>query len=182
MIKLYARLTPVVLRGLSGDVHRPSDVLKTCFRVLPHDIDLNLHLNNGRYLQLMDLSRIEWLLKTRILQSIMKNGWSAVLGGTAIHYRHEMKLWERGVVSTRLLGWDDRWFYLEHCVDGLDGRPVAIGVAKAGIRGNLNWISAETVVATLPYTLAQPMPQDHTNAFSALDSFFGDEMRRRRQP
>ncbi len=182
MIKLYARLPPVVVRGLRGDVHDPFEVLKTRFRVLPHDIDLNLHLNNGRYLQLMDLSRVEWMLRTRIFQSLLKNGWRGILGGTAVHYRNEMKLWERGVVTTRLQGWDDRWFYLEHCVDGLDGRPIAIGVVKVGIRGNRQWVRPETVEASLSYSVEHPVQSDQFSTFNSLDLMLSDEMRRRSQP
>ena len=40
------------------------DVLK--LRVLPNDIDTNFHLNNGRYLNLMDYARTHMLARTRI--------------------------------------------------------------------------------------------------------------------
>ena len=34
--------------------------------VWPHDIDLNLHMNNARYLSVMDYARIHLLARTRV--------------------------------------------------------------------------------------------------------------------
>jgi hypothetical protein len=37
---------------------------RICLRVWPNDLDLNLHVNNGRYLALADLGRIHWFVRT----------------------------------------------------------------------------------------------------------------------
>ena len=38
------------------------------FRVLPGDLDVNVHLNNGRYLALMDLGRFDLLIRGGLLR------------------------------------------------------------------------------------------------------------------
>jgi acyl-CoA thioesterase FadM len=48
-------------------MHRPleSDILN--LRVWPNDIDFNLHLNNARYLSVMDYGRIHMLARAGLL-------------------------------------------------------------------------------------------------------------------
>jgi hypothetical protein len=46
------------------------------FRVLPGDLDVNVHLNNGRYLALMDLGRFDLLIRAGC-----SGPWCACAGG-----------------------------------------------------------------------------------------------------
>ena len=41
-------------------------------RVLPNDIDINLHLNNARYLGMMDYARTHMLARSRLLERIIR--------------------------------------------------------------------------------------------------------------
>ena len=66
MIKLFGRMVPMLARARRGPPVEATVAVASRFRVLPHDIDINLHLNNGRYLQLIDLNRAEWLIRTGI--------------------------------------------------------------------------------------------------------------------
>lgn len=165
-------MIPAVIRGLRGELIHADIPLSSRFRVLPHDIDVNLHLNNGRYWQLMDVNRMEWLLRARVLQIILKNGWKPILGSTAIQFRRELRLWETAVVSTRLVGWDDRWVYLEHRIETTGGRPVALALAKAGFRFRGAWVPIETLRDQLPYATHQMELPKHVAAGIALDLAF----------
>ena len=42
----------------------PTDVSVLGLRVLPNDLDLSLHMNNGRYLTVMDLGRLDLILRS----------------------------------------------------------------------------------------------------------------------
>ena len=44
-------------------------------RVLHNDIDLNMHMNNARYLNLMDYARTHLLARTRLLNHILRSRW-----------------------------------------------------------------------------------------------------------
>lgn len=144
-MKLFFRMVPATCRGLAADTLHPFKAIESVFRVLPTDLDVNLHLNNGRYHQLIDVNRLEWLLRTRILQTAIAQRWKPVLGGTLIQFRREMKLWQQGRLRTALLGWDDRWFYLEHIVSTAGGKVVAQGLAKAAFRGRSGWVPTACV-------------------------------------
>jgi seryl-tRNA(Sec) selenium transferase len=51
MIKLYGRLLPMLLRARRGRALAATQSVESRHRVFPHAIDINLHLNSGRYLQ-----------------------------------------------------------------------------------------------------------------------------------
>ena len=41
-------------------------------RVWPNDLDLNMHMNSGRYLSMMDIGRVEILARTRMLRPVLE--------------------------------------------------------------------------------------------------------------
>ncbi len=89
------------------------DVARTPFRVLPTDLDLLFHMNNGKYLSILDLGRLDLLLRSGLWQELTERGWYPVVAGQTISYRRSLRLWQRFEVHTRVLGFDDRWGYIE---------------------------------------------------------------------
>lgn len=86
---------------------------RTHFRVLPSDLDLLLHVNNGVYLSLMDLGRVDLMRRAGLFHRIARRGWYPVVVAQSIRYRRSLKLFERFVIETRVLGWDDKAFLAE---------------------------------------------------------------------
>ena len=84
------------------------------FRVLPTDLDVNLHLTNSRYFSFMDLSRIDHLVHNGAWKKIRANKLMPVLGSGSIRFRRPVPLFKRINVTTRVVGCDERWVYLEH--------------------------------------------------------------------
>lgn len=82
-------------------------------RVLPSDLDLLLHMNNARYLREADVARAAHLARCGVLGALRALGARAVLAASCARYRRSLRLLEPFEVRTRLLGWDDRAFYLE---------------------------------------------------------------------
>jgi acyl-CoA thioesterase FadM len=81
--------------------------------VLPNDLDFNFHLNNGRYLTLMDVGRFDLTVRTGLARIMFKEGWYPVLGGAAIQFRRSLSLFQRFTIRTRVVYWDSKWIYLE---------------------------------------------------------------------
>ncbi len=89
-------------------------------RTLPTDIDLLLHMNNGRYASLFDLGRFDLMIRTGLWDVMAARKWHAVVASETVTFRKSLNLWQRFTVESRLVGHDERSFYLMHraVVDG----------------------------------------------------------------
>jgi len=133
------------------------DVLQ--MRVWPNDIDFNFHLNNGRYLSVMDYGRMRLLARGGLLQPVMKAGWVPVVGAVWMTYRRSLSLWAKYRLETRLTGWDRRWFYMEQTFMGEDGL-VAVGWVKGALRDKKGSVNPQQVLDLVrPGIVSPPLPE-----------------------
>ena len=58
IMNLYLRLLFLLFRLIGLPRKGPLEESRVAFRVLPTDCDINLHMNNGRYLSFMNLGRL----------------------------------------------------------------------------------------------------------------------------
>lgn len=146
------RLIDILRRKDAPPTHGLFDEVTQEFRVGLTDIDLNLHLNNAKYLKYMDLARLEHLLCTGILGKYLRARTNAVIANTEISYIRELRTWQKFTVSARLAGWDEKYIYIEQRFHS-EGRlcthafirlahlhkhksiPVAEAFARCGIEG-----------------------------------------------
>jgi len=92
----------------------------THFRVLPNDLDVFLHVNNGVYFTIADLARTDLLLRSDVFHRVRKNGWYPVVAGETIRFRKSLKLWQRYSISTRVVGWTEKSIFLEQTFSSSD--------------------------------------------------------------
>ena len=85
----------------------------TRMRVHPGDLDFYLHVNNGVYLQMMDVARSNFIADLGGFPLLKKKGWYPVVAASTMKYRRSLQLWDRFEIATRVLGWDERVVYLE---------------------------------------------------------------------
>ena len=83
-------------------------------RVLPTEIDIFMHVNNGMYFSIMDLGRLDMMVRSGVWNTIRNKGWSGVVSAETISFRKSLKLGQRYSVETRISGIDDRAVYFEH--------------------------------------------------------------------
>lgn len=83
-------------------------------RVLPTDLDIYRHMNNGRYLTLSDVGRIELLVRSGIYPKLRKHGWYPVVQSSTISHRKSLLPWQKFDIESRLVGVDERAVYIEH--------------------------------------------------------------------
>jgi len=98
----------------------PTTVGRIRLRTMPTDIDLLMHMNNGRYASLFDLGRFDLLIRTGLWDATNERGWYAVVANETVTFRKSLQLWQRFTVESRLLGHDDKAVYQIHraVVDG----------------------------------------------------------------
>lgn len=108
------------------------------FRVMPTDLDLNLHMNNSRYLAHMDLGRLDIILRTGLWRLVRSKRLQPVLAGCLVRFRRPLAPFQHFLLRSRLLGWDERWFYIQHLIEA-DGTLACYALMRAGFvrRGRL---------------------------------------------
>ena len=102
-------------------------------RVFPNDLDINLHVNNGRYLTLCDLSRIDLFVRTGLAKVMIKKGWIPIVAEHTMTYRKPLKLFQCFELRLSLTHWDDKFFYMTHTFSR-NGAIVAEGTSKGTVR------------------------------------------------
>lgn len=128
-------------------------------RVWPNDLDLNLHMNNGRYLSAMDLGRMDLFARAGVLLPALRRGWYPLLGEAKIRFRRPLAPFAKYRLRTRLLGWDEKWFYGEQIFDR-NGEQAAVALVRGLLRGKEGNIAPDRIVALGGSAIASPpMPE-----------------------
>lgn len=138
------------------------------FRVWPCDLDPNIHMNNARYLSIMDLGRADLLVRTGLMRRMLAMKWQAVLGGSTIRYRKPLKPFQRFRLHTRLLCWDEKWFFLEHRIETAKG-VAAIALVKGIFVGAQGPVPATDVVRMIGFAGNPPETPAWVQSWRQLD-------------
>lgn len=99
-------------------------------RVSPLDLDSYLHVNNGTYLQMMDVARNNQIADLGMFPLARRKGWAPVVAASTVKYRRSLRPFNRFEITTRILGWDERVFYLEQ-VFTRGGKLAARGIVAS---------------------------------------------------
>ncbi|MBV9109496.1 MAG: thioesterase family protein [Gemmatimonadetes bacterium] len=127
--------------------------------VLPTDLDVNGHMNNGRYLTIMDLGRVDLFLRTGIVAGMRRHRWSGVVASVAVRFRRALDPFARYELRSRLLCWDERWVFMEQRFTRR-GELCAYGLVKIQFSGRGGRIAPQEMMdAVAPGTGAPPIPQ-----------------------
>jgi hypothetical protein len=82
----------------------------------------------------MDYGRTRLLARTGLLEHILRSRWKPLIGAAWVTYRRSLPLFARFTLGSRLVSWDEPWFYLEQTFTGREGL-VAVGWVKRLLRG-----------------------------------------------
>ena len=107
----------------------PEDTGRVSQIVFPNDLDLNLHMNNGRYLTIMDLGRVDLLIRIGLVKIMWEEGWVPVIGAIHTTFRRSLYAFQRFEIVTNIVGWDEKWIYMIQSIER-DGHQIATAVMK----------------------------------------------------
>lgn len=82
-------------------------------RVLPTDLDMLWHVNNGVYFSFMDFGRWDMIFRNGIYDLSMKKGWYSVVAGETIKFRKSLQLWDKFEIQTKVMGHDEKYFFIQ---------------------------------------------------------------------
>ncbi len=168
-MSLLFRLLWVLLTGIFRKRLKPLEASVLYLPVLPNDLDIYLHMNNGRYQTLMDLGRMDWILRTGLGKTAEKNEWKPLVASVKMTYRKALTVFQGFELHTRIIFWNDKWFFLEQIFER-NGTVVAWGLVKGLFRGPQGNVPSKEVLAALQADLVPPEPPESAAAWIALET------------
>ncbi|MCI5077830.1 thioesterase family protein [Oricola sp.] len=154
-MNLLFRLIQVLLTLKRRGPMSALDESRLTLRCWPNDLDTNLHMNNGRYLTVMDLGRFDLIMRTGLWPIMRERKWYPVVGSAKITFRRSLNAFDRFDLTTRILGWDEKWLYMEHRMER-DGKLMAHGLIKGLFLGPDGKVPMDQLVAAVGYHDASP--------------------------
>lgn len=93
-------------------------------------MDVLLHMNNGKYLSIMDLGRIDMTLRSGFYQKFSKKGWYPVIAEQTIQYLRSIEAFQKFDIVTQIIGGDEKGILLSQNFE-CDGKLMARAVVRA---------------------------------------------------
>lgn len=112
-MNLYFKFAFLILKRIF--LKRRQGLTDSCvskFRVSFLDLDLNFHMNNGRYFSVMDLGRFDMMIRTGHFFRLFKSGYFPVVLSESMIFKKSLGLWKAYEVHTKVDGWDKDFFYM----------------------------------------------------------------------
>lgn len=98
-------------------------------RVLPVDLDILWHVNNGMYFSYMDFGRWDMIFRNGVYELSKKNDWYSVVAGETIKFKRSLQLWEKFSIKTQIIGYDERYFFIRQTFVRKE-KVMAVGMVK----------------------------------------------------
>lgn len=165
----------------------PDEVSVLTFRVLPNDLDVSLHMNNGRYLAIMDLGRVDLLIRSGLGGAVWRNGWTPVANAALIRFRRELRPFERYRLETRVVAWQEQAVLMEQTFVFARGERDGQIAARALFKGALydrkarRYVPVAEMMAAIGVSAESPPLPDDLDAFLTADRVMRDAGRDPRQ-
>jgi acyl-CoA thioesterase FadM len=159
-MNLYLRLLWAAIRSWRLRRIEPGEWIERRMRVLPGDLDVNGHMNNGRYLTILDLLLVEYAGRTGLARAMFSAGWRPMAGGAFITYRKGLRSWQRYRLRYALTGADEIWNYMRFEFLRDDGALCATGYVKGAAVGPSGFVTTAEAFARMGQKLPQaPLPE-----------------------
>jgi len=149
------RFIIVIIKSLLSKKKDLLDDFELKFIAIPLiDTDLTM-LFTQTYSLYMGLARWNFLFNSEFRTVALKKAWVPVTTTETIAYKKPVKAFDRVTLTTRLLHWNDRRFYLEH-VFKVKNRVCAITYIEGLVRGPKGHLKPNEVFKELGVNRASP--------------------------
>lgn len=153
------RMPPLDARGAHVSYHR-------CW---PHDLDGYMEMNNGRILSILDIGRSGLAQRVGLIGALRDNKWGMTMAGNSVRYRKRIRPFAKFRTVSRAVGWDDKFFYLEHSIwIGTDCAVQALFRSAVTDRNGI--VSPAKVFAHVGHDAASPQMPAWVQAWIAAEN------------
>jgi len=154
-VNLYFRLLALLFRLPWLPRKALLDESRLALRVWPTDCDLNLHLNDGRYVTLMGLGRLHLVTQIGLAGRILRERWRPITAAVDIVFIRSVLPFRGFDLVSRVLSWDDKYTYMEHRFES-NGVLHAKAMVKVLFLGRGGHVSSAAIAASLGHAGAPP--------------------------
>jgi acyl-CoA thioesterase FadM len=154
-MNLFLRLFYVLTRSFFRE-RLPAGPLTTRLHMLtfPNDLDVNFHVNNGRYLTLCDLSRVDYFIRSGLARLMLKRGWMPVISEHTMVYKKSLKAFQRFELEMSITHWDEKFVYMQHRFVR-HGKLVAEGTSKGAVVSKAGVVQPQQLIDLLSGAVAR---------------------------
>ena len=164
----FVRAGRVFTRALTTRLDPALRSSQIAMRVWPNDLDTNAHLNNGRYLTLMDLGRFDLMTQCGLTRIVTKNKWFPVAGGVIVRFERPLHLFEKIKLRSQIIGWDEKWLFFNH--DLFSGAHRAARATTRGLfRSRGQSISSQKLLDAMNYDGASMVLPEYVQQWMEID-------------
>ncbi len=175
-MNLYFRFLWLLLR--QHFVKKPIDIFSsatTSFRVNLLDLDLNAHMNNGRYFSIMDLGRFDLMLKANTFWALLAKGYLPVVTSQSIRFKKSLGILQKFDVTTRIEAWDERDLYILQTFSR-NNEVYAEGIVKARfIKKGKGSISTKELFESIGLKFQQSDASEYMTAQRKIESLLSQQ-------
>ncbi|MHA7835430.1 MAG: thioesterase family protein, partial [Algiphilus sp.] len=80
--------------------------------VWPTDFNVGMHMDNVRYLQLMNRARNELLMRSGIMRAARRRRLGVPVALCTMRYKRSLMPFQRFTLQTQIVGWNTRRFFV----------------------------------------------------------------------
>lgn len=104
------QLLPTIWQSPETDIATSVDLK---MRAMPWHCDPNMHINNGKYLSIMDIGRGQLFVRHGLMKKIMRQKFKVVVGAAHILYRRSIPIGRRFTLRSQFIGANERFIVLQ---------------------------------------------------------------------
>ena len=130
-MNLLLRLIRIILAALLRPRMDMLDTSELMLRVWPRRPRSQSAHEHGRYFTVMDLGRIDLMIRTGVARWMWRRKWRPVVASETMRFPRALRPFQRYRLKTRVLCWDERWIFLEQRFETMEGTLAALGIVKA---------------------------------------------------
>eukprot|EP00736_Rhodelphis_marinus_P002758 Rmarinus@m.17904 len=158
MIRYHARIIVHALRASRKPQMGFFDIARTTSRTSLFDLDFNLHMNNGKAMEALDLGKATFLSRMGIWKFCYDNKGGPVIRDIVVKYIRPLKWHEPYEVLTWMTHWDDKWIYIQQRIrKSQTGQTCFMAALKGGVYSPRGVIMPEDIQRAV-YGKVEPRP------------------------
>jgi acyl-CoA thioesterase FadM len=165
-MRLRLRMLLLIISSLW---HKPGmiDESVLSLRVLPNDIDVT-KITNDRYIALLDLGRMDLIFHLGLMRTMLRKKWVPVATFCTIRFRHPLKVFQKYLLRSRFVYWDDRTFYMQQDFER-KGRIIATAYSCGTFLGKNGAVKPQDILAEIRMPVTRPDKPEIVSMLRELD-------------